>query len=116
MAEPMYSTDEAPEGELPEPGDFEKDQDPEDRAPRPGHSPAPGERPSESGSTPSDIETDTPTRGEREEPDVTGRPELVAHPEDEHPLEAPESIRRPTDESGEDDLASAGATPADPPA
>ena len=52
MTEPMYSTDEDAERELPEPDDFEDDQEATDRSPRPGHTPAPGERPSESGSTP----------------------------------------------------------------
>ena len=69
MTEPMYSTDEDADGALPEPGDFEDDQEPADRAPRPGHTPAPGERPSESGSTPSDIETDPKGRtGRRTSP------------------------------------------------
>ena len=58
MTEPMYSTDEGDREALPEAGDFEADQEPEDRAPQPGNTPAPGERPSESGATPSDIETD----------------------------------------------------------
>ena len=57
VAEPMYSTDE--EGlDSGEPGDFERDQGPADREPRPGNAAAPGQRPSESGSTPSDIPTD----------------------------------------------------------
>lgn len=60
MTDPMYSTD--PDGEedgnQPEVGDFQKDQEPADRAPTPGNAPAPGQRPSESGSTPSDIPTE----------------------------------------------------------
>jgi hypothetical protein len=56
MADPMYSTD--PEGtEQPEPGDFEDDQEPEDRAPEAGNVPAPDQRPSESGAPPPDIPT-----------------------------------------------------------
>jgi len=56
MAEPMYSTDE--EGtQSGEPGDFKRDQEPADREPRPGNAAAPGQRPSDSGSTPSDIPT-----------------------------------------------------------
>jgi len=50
-----YTTDR--DEQPPEPGDFENDQDPEDRAPTPGNAPAPGQRPSDSGSTPSDLET-----------------------------------------------------------
>jgi hypothetical protein len=56
-SEPMHSTDDG-ERAQPEPGDLEDDQEPEDRAPQPGKTPAPGERPSDSGSTPSDITTD----------------------------------------------------------
>ena len=41
--------------------------------------------------------------GEAEEEDETGAPERVAHPEDEHPLESPESIRRPREEGGADE-------------
>jgi hypothetical protein len=56
----MYSTD--PDGEeggnQPEAGDFQEDQEPADRAPTPGNAPAPGQRPSESGSTPPDIPTE----------------------------------------------------------
>ena len=60
MADPMYSTDgeDGDDTEHPEPGDFEDDQEPAERAPVPGNAPAPGQRPSESGSTPSDIPTD----------------------------------------------------------
>ena len=57
MVDPMYSTDEG-ETDLPDTGDFEQDQEPTDRSPRPGNAPAPGQRPSESGSTPSDIPTE----------------------------------------------------------
>ena len=113
MADPMYSTDEAGEHEVPEPGDFGVDQEPEDRSPRPGNAPQPGQRPSESGSTPSDIETHPQVTGEAEEEDETGAPERVAHPEDEHPLESPEAIRQPPKDSGEDEPASTRATPAD---
>jgi hypothetical protein len=57
VTEPMYSTDE--EGtESGEPGDFKRDQEPADREPRSGNAAAPGQRPSESGSTPSDIPTE----------------------------------------------------------
>jgi hypothetical protein len=56
MTEPMYSTETADLGEPP--GDFEDDQGADDRQPRPGNAPAPGQRPSESGSTPSDIPTE----------------------------------------------------------
>jgi hypothetical protein len=60
MTDPMYSTD--PDGEeggnQPEAGDFQEDQEPADRSPTPGNAPAPGQRPSESGSTPSDIPTE----------------------------------------------------------
>ena len=57
MTEPMYSTDE--EGtESGEPGDFERGQEPADREPRSGNAAAPGQRPSDSGSTPSDIRTE----------------------------------------------------------
>jgi len=57
MADPMYSTDEESD-EDDSPGDFENDQEPEDRTPRHGNAPAPGRRPSESGSTPSDLTTE----------------------------------------------------------
>jgi hypothetical protein len=51
VADPMYSTDQdGDQNDLPEPGDFEEDQTPEDREPKPGNAPAPGRRPSESGS------------------------------------------------------------------
>ena len=57
VVEPMYSTDE--EGtESGEPGDFKRRQDAADREPRPGNAAAPGQRPSDSGSTPSDIPTE----------------------------------------------------------
>jgi hypothetical protein len=56
VAEPMYSTD--VEGtNSGEPGDFKHDQEAADREPRPGKAAAPGQRPSDSGSTPSDIPT-----------------------------------------------------------
>lgn len=56
LTEPMYSTDQ--EGtDSGEPGDFKRDQEPADRQPRPGNAAAPGQRPSDSGSTPSDIPT-----------------------------------------------------------
>jgi hypothetical protein len=61
MADPMYTTkQDGDEAELPEAGDFEHNQEPADRAPEPGNAPAPGQRPSESGSPPSDL----PTEGE----------------------------------------------------
>ena len=57
MTEPMYSTDE--EGtDSGESGDFMRDQEPADRQPRPSNAAAPGQRPSDSGSTPSDIPTE----------------------------------------------------------
>jgi hypothetical protein len=58
MADPMYST-EADEdaSESGEPGDFGRVQEPADREVKPGNAAAPGQRPSESGSTPSDIQT-----------------------------------------------------------
>jgi hypothetical protein len=57
VTEPMYSTDE--EGtESGDPGEFTRDQEPADREPRSGNAAAPGQRPSESGSTPSDIPTE----------------------------------------------------------
>jgi hypothetical protein len=90
MTDPMYSTDKtATEREMPEAGDIRHDQTPEHRVPRPGNAPAPGQRPSESGSTPSDIETD-------------GAPDRAAETDDEHPLESPEAIRQPRDEGGEE--------------
>lgn len=55
--EPMYSTDEEAT-DTGEPGDFKHDQEPADREPRPGNVAAPGQRPSDSGSTPSDIPTE----------------------------------------------------------
>lgn len=57
VTEPMYSTDE--EGtESGKTGDFERNQEPADREPRFGNAAAPGQRPSDSGSTPSDIPTE----------------------------------------------------------
>ena len=57
VVEPMYSTGE--EGnDSGEPGDFTRDQEAADREPRPGNAAAPGQRPSDSGSTPSDIATE----------------------------------------------------------
>ena len=57
VAEPMYSTDEEGTGSG-EPGDFKRDQEAAaNREPRPGNAAAPGQRPSDSGSTPSDIPT-----------------------------------------------------------
>jgi hypothetical protein len=102
MADPMYSTDQGAEEEMPEPGDVADDQEPEDRSPRPGNAPVPGQRPSESGSTPSDIETHPQITGDAEEEDETGAPERVARPDDEHPLESPEALRQPRDGSDED--------------
>ena len=55
--EPMYSTNEEAT-DTSEPGDFKHDQEPADREPRPGNVAAPGQRPSDSGSTPSDIPTE----------------------------------------------------------
>ena len=57
LAEAMYSTDEEAT-DTGEPGDFKHDQEPADREPRPGNAAAPGQRPSDSGSTPSDIPTE----------------------------------------------------------
>jgi hypothetical protein len=45
-------------------------------------------------------------------PDDMGSPERAAPSEDEHPLESPDAIRRPPDESGEQDQGPARATPA----
>jgi hypothetical protein len=57
VAEAMYSTDE--EGtDSGEPGNFKRDQEAADREPRTGNAAAPGQRPSHSGSTPSDIPTE----------------------------------------------------------
>jgi hypothetical protein len=56
MADPMYSTDDNA-SESDEQGDFKRGQKPVDREPRSGNAAAPGQRPSESGSTPSDLET-----------------------------------------------------------
>ena len=59
MADPTYTTEQDEDGDsLPQPGEFEDDQDPADRTPQPGSAPAPGQRPSESGSAPSDLPTD----------------------------------------------------------
>jgi hypothetical protein len=58
VTDPGYSTDRDGDASNSEAGDFEDDQEREDRAPTPGNAPAPGERPSESGSTPSDITTE----------------------------------------------------------
>jgi hypothetical protein len=55
--EPMYSTDEEAT-DTGGPGDFKHDPEPADRQPRPGNVAAPGQRPSDSGSTPSDIPTE----------------------------------------------------------
>ena len=77
MADPMYSTAEGEEDERPETEDFEDDQDPVDRAPEPGNAPAPGQRPSESGSTSPRVESDNepelPTNRELQSP--TGPPD-----------------------------------------
>jgi hypothetical protein len=57
VAEAMYSTDE--EGtDSDELGDFKRDQEAADREPRTGNAAAPGQRPSDSGSTPPDIPTE----------------------------------------------------------
>ena len=61
MADPMYSTEEDV-GEGGEPGEFEHQQESADREPKPGNAPAPGQRPSASGSTPPDI----PTRADKD--------------------------------------------------
>lgn len=42
--------------------------------------------------------------GEAEEEDESGAPERVAETEAEHPLESPEALREPRDESGEEQL------------
>ena len=52
----MYSTEEG--GDPGEQRHSEEDWVPADREPKPGNAPAPGQRPSESGSTPSDIPTE----------------------------------------------------------
>jgi hypothetical protein len=41
--------------------------------------------------------------GEAEEEDESGAPKRVAETDDEHPLESPQAIRQPPDESGEDE-------------
>ena len=64
MVDPMYSTDDDA-SERGERGDYERGQEPADREPRPGNAPAPGQRPSESGSTPSDIVTNADEDGHR---------------------------------------------------
>jgi len=56
-ADAMYSTDNE-ETDSGEPGDFERNQEPADREPRPGNAAAPGQRPSDSGATASDIATE----------------------------------------------------------
>ena len=48
--------------------------------------------------------------GDVEEEDEAGMPERVAEP-DEHPLESPDSIREPRDESGEHEGSPQPATP-----
>ena len=53
----MYSTEEEADSDE-EPGDFKRDQEPPDMEPRPGNAAAPGKRPSDSGSTPSDVATE----------------------------------------------------------
>jgi hypothetical protein len=57
MADPMYSTSDEDVSEAGKPGDFGRAEEPLDREPKPGNAAAPGQRPSESGSTPSDIAT-----------------------------------------------------------
>ena len=66
-AEAMYSTDE--EGaDSGEPGDFKRDQEEAaNREPRPGNAAAPGQRPSDSGSTPSDIPTEADEDAHRDQ-------------------------------------------------
>ena len=66
VAEPMYSTDE--EGtDSGEPGDFKRDQEEAaNREPRPGNAAAPGQRPSDSGSTPSEIPTEADENAHRD--------------------------------------------------
>ena len=63
--EPMYSTDEEAT-DTGEPGDFKHDQEPSDREPGPGNAAAPGQRPSDSGSTPSDIPTEADDDADRD--------------------------------------------------
>jgi hypothetical protein len=53
-----------------------------------------------------------PEKGEAPEPDDTGSQERASPSADEHPLESPDAIRRPPDESGEEDQGPARATPA----
>jgi len=57
VAEAMYSTDSAGSNSG-ERADFKRDEEAADREPRPGNTAAPGQRPSDSGSTPSDIPTE----------------------------------------------------------
>ena len=47
--------------------------------------------------------------GEAEEEDESGAPERVT--DEEHPLESPDSIRQPPDESGEEESSPQPATP-----
>lgn len=56
--EPMYSTNEEGTESGEESGSFKRAQEPADREPRPGNAAAPGQRPSGSDSTPSDIRAD----------------------------------------------------------
>ena len=66
VAEPMYSTDEGGT-DSGEPGDFKRDQEEAaNREPRPGNAAAPGQRPSDSGSTPSDIPTEADENAHRD--------------------------------------------------
>ena len=65
VVEAMYSTDE--EGtDAGEPGEFKRDQEAADREPRTGNAAAPGQRPSDSGSTPSDIPTEADEEAHRD--------------------------------------------------
>lgn len=57
VTDPMYSTDEEGTDVDEPPGDFEQEPESTDREPKPGNAPAPDQRPSESGSTPSDLAT-----------------------------------------------------------
>jgi hypothetical protein len=49
--------------------------------------------------------------GEAEEEDESGAPERVTEADEEHPLESPDSIRQPPDESGEEESSPQPATP-----
>jgi hypothetical protein len=65
VTQPMYSTDEDGTKSADEPGDSKHAQEPADREPKPGNATAPGQRPSASGATPSDIPTEADENAHR---------------------------------------------------